>query len=107
MLTTTDNCVKTAVVFENAIASLETVNCTSVELQILGRVPSVAIDKTSGVQLYLSKNCLDVEIVSSKSSEMNVLIPTADQDFEEKALPEQYKTVVKNGTLVTEPVAHV
>jgi len=102
-----DNCSKTAVVFENAIATLETVNCASVEIQILGRVPSVSIDKTSGVQLYLSKSCLDIEIVSSKSSEMNVLIPTADQDFNEKAVPEQYKTVVKNGTLVTEPVAHV
>lgn len=102
-----DNCVKTAVVFENAIATLETVNCTSVELQILGRVPSVSIDKTSGVQLYLSKDTLDIEIVSSKSSEMNVLIPTADQDFDEKAVPEQYKTVVKNGSLITEPVAHV
>lgn len=102
-----DNCVKTAVVFENAIATLETVNCTSVEIQILGRVPSVSIDKTSGVQLYLSKSSLDTEIVSSKSSEMNVLIPTDDQDFEEKAVPEQYKTFVKNGALVTEPVAHV
>lgn len=102
-----DSCVKTAVVFENAIATLETVNCTSVEIQILGRVPSVSIDKTSGVQLYLSKESLGIEIVSSKSSEMNVLIPTADQDFDEKAVPEQYKTVVKNGSLVTEPVAHV
>lgn len=102
-----DNCVKTAVVFENAIATMEIVNCTSVEVQILGRVPSVSIDKTSGVQLYLSKDSLDTEIVSSKSSEMNILIPTADQDFDEKAVPEQYKTVVKNGSLVTEPVAHV
>jgi len=104
---TLDDCSKTAVVFETAIASFEVVNSRSVEVQILNKVPSVAVDKTSGLQLYLSKAALDVEVVSSKSDSMNILLPTADGDFEEKAVPEQYKTVIKNGSLVTETVAHV
>jgi len=106
---TIDDCSKTAVVFENCIASVEVVNSNSVEIQVIGRVPSFAIDKTSGCQLYLSKDSLDSEIVTSKSSEMNVLIPgaTADQDLVEMAIPEQYKTFVRNGKLITETVAHV
>jgi hypothetical protein len=31
--------------------------------------------------MYLSKDSLEVEIISSKSSEMNVMIPKGDGDF--------------------------
>jgi adenylyl cyclase-associated protein len=104
---TIDNCKRTAVVFENAVSGVEVVNCTSLEVQILGRVPSVAIDKTSGIQVYLSKDSVEAEIVTSKSSEMNVLIPGGqDQDLVEIPIPEQYKSLVKGGKLVTECVQH-
>jgi len=104
-----DDCDKVAIVFETVVASFEIVNCRSVEVQVTGKVPSFAIDKTSGCQLYLSKNSLETEIVTSKSSEMNVLLPTSDpdQDLVEIAIPEQYKTTVKNGRLHTEIVQHV
>ncbi|KAK5579170.1 hypothetical protein RB653_008849 [Dictyostelium firmibasis] len=106
---TLDGCKKTSIVFENAISSCEVVNCSGVEIQVTGRVPSIAIDKTSGCQLYLSKDSLETEIVSSKSSEMNVLIPgaTENDDLVELAIPEQYKTSVKNGKLHTESTSHI
>jgi len=104
---TIDGCKRTAVVFESAISGVEIVNCTSLEVQITGKVPSVAIDKTSGVQLYLSKETLEAEIVTSKSSEMNILFPgVGDNDLTELPLPEQYKTLIKDGKLVTECVQH-
>jgi adenylyl cyclase-associated protein len=104
---TIDGCKRTGVVFESAVSGVEVVNCTSLEVQILGKVPNVAIDKTSGVQLYLSKDCLDAEIVTSKSSEMNVLLPSeGDQDIVELPVPEQFKTFVRSGKLVTECVQH-
>jgi adenylyl cyclase-associated protein len=56
------------------------VNCNSVEAQVLGRVPSIAIDKTSGCQVFLSKDSLETEIVTSKSSEMNVSFPVAGSE---------------------------
>ena len=31
--------------------------------------------------MYLSKDSLDVEIVTAKSSEMNILVPKGDGDF--------------------------
>lgn len=49
--------------------------------QVLGKVPTISIDKTDGCQMYLSPESMDVEIVSSKSSEMNVLVPKANGDF--------------------------
>ncbi|CAH2235533.1 jg23966 [Pararge aegeria aegeria] len=62
--------------------------------KVLGKVPTVSIDKTDGCQIYLSKDSLDVEIVSSKSSEMNVLVPKANGDYAEHPIPEQFKTVL-------------
>ncbi|KAN0019677.1 hypothetical protein ACTFIU_002898 [Dictyostelium citrinum] len=106
---TLDGCKKTSIVFENAISSCEVVNCSGVEIQVTGRVPSIAIDKTSGCQLYLSKDSLETEIVSSKSSEMNVLIPgaTENDDLVELAIPEQFKTSVKGNKLHTESTSHI
>jgi len=104
---TLDDCSKTAIVFDNVVASFEVVNCRSVEVQVTGKVPSFAVDKTSGCQIYLSKESLQAEIVTSKSSEMNVLLPTDDGDVVELPVPEQYKTVVVNGKLVTECVQHI
>jgi len=104
---TLDDCSKTAVVFENAIASFEMVNCKSVEVQVVGSVPSVAIDKTSGCQLYLSPNALRTVITTSKSSEMNILFTDQSNEMVELAIPEQYQTHIHNGKLVTEVVSHV
>lgn len=39
------------------------------------------IDKTDGCMVYLSENCKGAEIISAKSSEMNVLVPNAEGEF--------------------------
>ena len=49
--------------------------------QVNGKLPTVSIDKTDGCMVYLSKDSLDAEIVTAKSSEMNILVPQADGDF--------------------------
>lgn len=99
-----DSCKKTSVVFDSLVSSVEFVNCQSVQMQVLGKVPTITIDKTDGCQMFLSKESLDVEIVSSKSSEMNVLLPTASGEYTEIPMPEQYKTVVVGKSLTTTPV---
>jgi len=106
---TVDSCKRVSVVFEDALALCEMVNSNSIEVQCTGRVPSVTIDKCSGVQLFLSATGLDVEVVSSKSDAMNILIPdpAGGQDPIEIAVPEQFKTLVKNGKLITSTVEHV
>lgn len=49
--------------------------------QVFGTVPTISIDKTDGCQMFLSNDSLGVEIVSSKSSEMNVLVPKSNGDY--------------------------
>ena len=48
--------------------------------QVMGKVPTISINKTEGCHIYLSEDALDCEIVSAKSSEMNILIPQ-DGDY--------------------------
>jgi len=45
------------------------------------KVPTVSIDKTDGCMVYLSKDSLNTQIVTAKSSEMNILIPDGTGDF--------------------------
>lgn len=47
----------------------------------MGKVPTITIDKTDGAQVYLGKNALDVELVSSKTSELNISVPDATGDY--------------------------
>ncbi|RCN38576.1 hypothetical protein ANCCAN_15516 [Ancylostoma caninum] len=44
-------------------------------------MPTLSIQKTDGCQVYLSETSKNAEIITSKSSEMNLLIPMADGDF--------------------------
>ena len=48
---------------------------------MIGTLPTVTIDKTDGCQLYLSEASKNCEIVTSKTSELNVLLPKSDGDF--------------------------
>ncbi len=44
-------------------------------------MPTVNIDKTDGCMVYLSEESKDVDIITAKSSEMNILVPKGDGDF--------------------------
>ncbi|KAG5317828.1 CAP1 protein, partial [Pseudoatta argentina] len=48
--------------------------------------------------MYLSTDSLGVALITSKSSEMNVMVPKANGDYSEYPVPEQFKTTIsKNG----------
>ena len=53
----------------------------TLSVQVLGKVPTISINKTDGCHVYLSADSLACEIVSAKSSEMNILVPGKDGDF--------------------------
>lgn len=96
-----DNCRKFGLVFDDVVGIVEVINCRDVKVQVLGKVPTISINKTDGCHVYLSQNSLSCEIVSAKSSEMNVLVPGKDGDFTEIPVPEQFKTVWDGKKLVT------
>ncbi|CAM9249597.1 unnamed protein product, partial [Phaeothamnion confervicola] len=94
-----DSCKKTRILMDSALASVETVNCQRLQLQVRGSVPSVAIDKTDGFLIYLSNEGLATTFTTSKSSEMNVSFPRPgagdDADLIEMPIPEQFVHTIK------------
>lgn len=53
----------------------------------MGKVPTISINKTDGCHVYLSNDSLSCEIVSAKSSEMNILVPNKDGEYVSVLLP--------------------
>ncbi|XP_053310602.1 adenylyl cyclase-associated protein 1 [Spea bombifrons] len=96
-----DNCKKLGLVFEDAVGIVEIINSRDVKVQVLGKVPTISINKTDGCHVYLSKESLECELISAKSSEMNVLVPGSGGEFSEFPVPEQFKTVWNGKKLVT------
>uniref|UniRef100_A0A1I7YXM6 Adenylyl cyclase-associated protein n=1 Tax=Steinernema glaseri TaxID=37863 RepID=A0A1I7YXM6_9BILA len=91
---TLDGCKKTSVVFDSLLSQVELINCQSVQIQTLGPMPTLSIQKTDGCMVYLSKEAMQAEIITSKSSEMNILVPHGeDGEFVEYPVPEQFKTI--------------
>lgn len=96
-----DSCRKSSVVFDSLVSSIEFVNCQSVQMQVLGEVRTISIDKTDGCQMYLSPESVDCELISSKSSEMNLMVPKITGDYVEYPVPEQFKTTISPLGLTT------
>ena len=93
---------------DSAVSSFSITSSPSFEVQINGTVPTVQIDTTDSGQVYLSKECMDmVEIITSKTSSINISVPTGEGgDFEERPVSEQMRSRIVKGKLVTEIVEH-
>eukprot|EP00397_Hematodinium_sp_SG-2012_P038478 GEMP01041863.1.p1 GENE.GEMP01041863.1~~GEMP01041863.1.p1 ORF type:complete len:158 (+),score=30.45 GEMP01041863.1:76-549(+) len=96
------SCKNTQVVVESALSGVEITDSTKVKVQAIQEVPSFAIDKTVGVTIYLSKESLGAEFVTSRSGEMNVVIPKGEDDSMELPLPEQFVHKIKDGKITSE-----
>jgi len=95
---TLDNCKKCGVVFEDLISTVEFINCQSVKAQVNGAVPTVSIDKTDGCVVYLREQSMGTQIITAKSSEMNIAITKDNGDYTEFPVPEQFKTEFDEAT---------
>jgi len=97
-----DTCTKCNLIFDTVVASFEVVNGKRCKVQVKGVCPSIAIDKTDGCQVYLSKETMSkTKFVTSKSSEMNVNWPDTSGDMKEAPIPEQFQHILnpKNGSI--------
>lgn len=64
---TLDNCKKLGLVFDDTVGTIEIINSKDVKGQVMGKVPTISINKTDGCDVDLSKNSLECETVSAKS----------------------------------------
>jgi len=102
-----DNCTKSGVIFDTAVASLEIVNCKGAKAQINGSVPSIVVDNTAGATIFIGKDGKGAEVYTSKSTEVNLNVTKDDGDFHETPIPSQFVTKYINGKWVTVAVEHV
>lgn len=104
-----DSCTKCGLAVDTIVSTVDLVNCKSFGLQIFNVTPTIVIDKCDGGQVYLSKDCLDVEVLTAKTSALNILMPESaaeDAEFAELPVPEQLKSTIVDGKIVTTAVEH-
>ena len=97
-----DGCKRVNLIVNSVISSVELVNCERCKVHSVNELPSLAIDKCSGIAITLSPQSINCAFTSSKSSEMNVSVPVGnpdDGDYKEMPIPEQYvHTVTGTGS---------
>merc|ERR1712176_1471830 len=92
-----DSCVETSVICNDVLSAVELVNSDGSKVWAKGVVNNFLIDKCAGVGIILSKESMNAEFVSSKSSEMNVTIPQDGDDSIEVPIPEQFVSTIIPG----------
>lgn len=94
-------------VVDSLVSGVDVIKCKKLGLQVTGVIPTISIDQSDGVQFYLSKDSLATEIYTSQTTAMNILVPNADEDFDENPVPEQFvHKIGPNGKLVSSIVEH-
>lgn len=103
-----DNCPRTQILVDTLVSSVDVIKCPNFALQITGAVPTIQLDQVDGAQIFLGAQSLATEVYTSKSSSINVVLPPEEEedDSKEVPLPEQIRTYVKGGKLVSEIVEH-
>jgi adenylyl cyclase-associated protein len=104
---TIDSSKKVNLIVTDVISGIETINCSSVNIQVVNTCPTVQLDKVSGGNVVLSKESLATQIITSKCDAVNVSFPVEGQDDpKEEPIDEQFVSVIKDGKLHTEAVDH-
>lgn len=103
-----DNSARTSIIVDSLVSSIDVIKCPNFAVQVLGTLPTLMLDQVDGATVYLSKDSLGTEIFTSKCTSVNIDLPPLDggEDYTEHAVPEQIRSYVKDGTLVSEIVEH-
>ena len=103
-----DNCPRTQILVETLVSSVDVIKSPNFAIQITGTVPTIMLDQVDAASVYLGEQSLSTEVFTSKCSSINVVLPpkSEDADSTECPLPEQIRTYIKDGKLVSEIVEH-
>ncbi|KAK9389249.1 adenylate cyclase associated N terminal-domain-containing protein [Lipomyces mesembrius] len=106
---TMNECNSTGLLVESLVSAVDVIKSVNFALQVTGKLPTISVDQCDNGQIYLSKESMDVEIYSSKSSGLNVNVPddAEDGEFKEQPVPEQLLHRISNGKLVSTVVEHI
>ncbi|KAK5118758.1 hypothetical protein LTR85_007964 [Meristemomyces frigidus] len=103
-----DNSPRTQIVVETLVSSVDVIKSPNFAIQVTGALPTIMLDQVDGASIYLGKESLATEVFTSKCSSVNIVLPPEkeEDDSVECPLPEQIRTFVKGGKLVSEIVEH-
>ena len=106
---TVDNSARLSLVIDSLVSSVDVIKSANFAMQVMGTLPTILMDQVDGAQVYLSKDSMNTEVFSSKCSSVNLNImetDVEDADYKEVALPEQIRTWIQDGKVVSEIVEH-
>ena len=105
---TIDSSAKVGLVIDSLVSSVEVIKVNKFEMQVIGKLPTISLDQVDGASVYLSKESLGVDILTSKCTSVNINAPGAseDDDYTECPVPEQIRTKIVNGKAISEVVEH-
>jgi adenylyl cyclase-associated protein len=104
-----DNCTSLSILVESLVSSLDVIKSPKFQVQVDGVVPTVLLDQVDGATVYLGNKSLNTEVFTSKSTGVNIVLPPkegVEADDKECPLPEQIRSVIRNGVVVSEVVEH-
>ncbi|KAI7159023.1 adenylate cyclase-associated protein [Hortaea werneckii] len=104
-----DNSPRTQILVETLVSSIDIIKSPNFAAQVTGTLPTIMLDQVDGASVFLSKETVErTEVFTSKCSSINVVLPPEkdEDDSSEVPVPEQIKTYVKGGKLVSEIVEH-
>ena len=103
-----DSSSNVSLIVESLVSSIDVIKTAKFEIQVLGSLPAILLDQVDTSNIYLGPDSLGTEVLTSKCTAINVNVPGASEedDYKECALPEQIKTVIRNGTAMSEIVEH-
>ncbi|CCW69973.1 unnamed protein product [Phytomonas sp. Hart1] len=108
-------CHKVQVALSSIISTVEILGCTDTDVQVGESAPSVSIEDSSTVNIYLlsPEHSRRTDIFSSRISTVNVLFPSQDdpENIVERPLPEQFVSKIffdnkKKDVIETMPNRH-
>ena len=99
-----DSCTRSGFIFDSIIAGCEMMKGGKNQLQFNGSLPLIHMENTSGNMLWLTKQSINADVITSCVTETAVyILPDTDHDSEVEPLvvPSQYVHRVSNGKLTT------
>jgi adenylyl cyclase-associated protein len=92
-------------IIDSLVSSVDVIKCPNFAIQVIDTLPTILLDQVDGAIVYLSKESLNTEIFTSKCSSINISLPVED-DYTENPVPEQMRSYIKNGKVISEIVEH-
>ncbi|KAF2763697.1 hypothetical protein EJ03DRAFT_58441 [Teratosphaeria nubilosa] len=103
-----DNSPRLQILVGTLVSSVDVIKSPNFAVQVTGSLPTIMLDQVDGASVYLGKESLATEVFTSKCTSINIVLPpeTEEDDSRECPLPEQIRTYIKDGRLISEIVEH-